>query len=123
MFSKILRQTVRTLSTASRRPALLQPTRMMIPTVRFVSPAAKTIQEVSDRVFYVLSTFDKIDTDKLHLDCRFDKDLGLDSLDTTEICMHVEDEFLIEITVEQADYLLTPREMIDFLCDRMDIID
>merc|ERR1712050_579342 len=123
MFSKIVRTTIRSLSTATRSAALLQPARLTAPSVRFVSPAPKTIQEVSDIVFYVLSTFDKIDTDKLSLDVRFDKDLGLDSLDTTEICMHGEDEFLIEITVEQADYLLTPREMIDFLCDRMDIID
>merc|ERR1712228_875099 len=119
---KLVRTTARALSTAGRAPALLQPARIAIPAVRFVSPTAKTIQEVSDRVFYVLSTFDKIDTNKLSLDCRFDKDLGLDSLDTTEICIHLEDEFLIEITVEQADYLLTPREMIDFLCDRLDII-
>lgn len=38
-------------------------------------------KEVSDRVFYCLSCFDKIDTEKLSLDSRFDKDLGLDSLD------------------------------------------
>ena len=44
-------------------------------------------------------------------------------LDTTEINIMLEDEFLVEITVEQADYLLTPRELIDFLCDRMDIIE
>ena len=80
MFSKIVRTTLRSLSTATRSAALLQPARMTQPSVRFVSPAPKTIQEVSDRVFYVLSTFDKIDTDKLSLDVRFDKDLGLDSL-------------------------------------------
>ena len=65
---KLVRTTLRTLSTASRVPAMLQPARMTAPSVRFVSPAPKCIQEVSDRVFYVLSTFDKIDTDKLNLD-------------------------------------------------------
>merc|ERR1712189_122322 len=65
----------------------------------------------------VLSTFDKIDTEKLNLDCRFDKDLGLDSLDATEIALNIEREFGMEITVEQMDLLLTPREVIDFICD------
>ena len=45
----------------------------MITSVRFMSPNPVTIQEVADRVNYVLSTFDKIDTEKLNLDCRFDK--------------------------------------------------
>merc|ERR1712227_1072887 len=114
---KLVRVGSRALSTSLRSRAMLQVSPVAAPVVqqRHVSPTPKTIQEVADRVFYVLSLFDKMDT-------RFDKDLGLDSLDTTEICMHLEDEFLIEITVEQADYLLTPREMIDFLCDKMDII-
>ena len=38
-----------------------------------MSPAPASVNEVADRVFYVLSTFDKIDTEKLALDCRFDK--------------------------------------------------
>jgi len=120
---KLVKTCSRALSTAVRTQALLQPTRLTPVSMRFVSPAPKTIQEVSDRVFYCLSCFDKIDTEKLSLDARFDKDLGLDSLDTTEITIILEDEFLVEITVEQADYLLTPRELIDFLCDRMDIIE
>ena len=45
----------------------------MINSVRYMSPNPVTIQEVADRVNYVLSTFDKIDTEKLNLDCRFDK--------------------------------------------------
>ena len=41
--------------------------------VRFFSPNPTEVQEVADRVFYVLTLFDKIDQEKLSLDCRFDK--------------------------------------------------
>jgi hypothetical protein len=71
---KIVRQSARSLMMASRsQTGFLKPTRLTVPIVRFISPAATSIQEVSDRVFYVLSTFDKIDTEKLNLDARFDK--------------------------------------------------
>ncbi|CAG5098303.1 Oidioi.mRNA.OKI2018_I69.XSR.g15545.t1.cds [Oikopleura dioica] len=122
---KVVRTAARGLSVSARASMLSrQAVVAQIPkvSVRFVSPMATSIQEVSDRVFYVLSCFDKIDQSKLSLDSRFDKDLGLDSLDTTEICLQIEEEFILEISVEQADYLLTPREMIDYICDRLDII-
>ena len=79
---KLVRVASRALSTSLRSSAMLQPARLAAPVIqqRFVSPTPKTIQEVSDRVFYVLSLFDKIDTSKLEMDVRFDKDLGLDSL-------------------------------------------
>lgn len=112
----------RALSSVSRQ-TILAPLKVNAPAVpvRFFSPTPTAIQEVADRVFYILSLFDKIDQEKLSLDCRFDKDLGLDSLDTTEIAMAVEDEFHLEIPVETMDLLLTPRELIDHLCDNFDI--
>merc|ERR1712189_53899 len=115
----LVRQSVHALTMVVGRRAMLAPVVQgnMINSVRYMSPNPVTIQEVADRVNYVLSTFDKIDTEKLNLDCRFDKDLGLDSLDATEIALNIEREFGMEITVEQMDLLLTPREVIDFICD------
>merc|ERR1712193_21461 len=120
---RLVRQSTRALTTINKaaRVSMLNPAKVNAVSVRFMDPRPLTITEVSDRVFYVLSVFDKIDTEKLSLDCRFDKDLGLDSLDTTEIALQLEREFQYEITVEQMDLLLTPREIIDFLCDMMDI--
>merc|ERR1712189_3785 len=119
----LVRQSVRALTMVVGRRAMLAPVVQgnMINSVRYMSPNPVTIQEVADRVNYVLSTFDKIDTEKLNLDCRFDKDLGLDSLDATEIALNIEREFGMEITVEQMDLLLTPREVIDFICDVFDV--
>merc|ERR1712037_725273 len=81
---KVVRTATRNLSLAARASMLSRQVAVaQVPkvSVRFVSPMATSIQEVSDRVFYVLSCFDKIDQSKLSLDSRFDKDLGLDSLD------------------------------------------
>jgi acyl carrier protein len=41
------------------------------------------------------------DTDTLALDTKF-ADLGIDSLDVTELVMNIEDEFSIEIEVDSS---------------------
>merc|ERR1712139_267637 len=121
MFSRLNRvalQGVRSLS-APRNRLLLRPNKLaVVSSVRF-NPTfyPESIQEAADRVFYILMLFDKIDQSKLHQDVRFDKDLGLDSLDMVEVCVALENEFNCEITVETMDLLLTPREIIDFLAD------
>jgi NADH dehydrogenase (ubiquinone) 1 alpha/beta subcomplex 1 len=52
------------------------------------------------------------------LDAHFNKDLGLDSLDTVEVLMAIEDEFLIEIPDQEADNMHTVREAVDFVYER-----
>ena len=48
---------------------------------------------IRDRVLLVLKLYDKVDAEKLSLECHFMNDLGLDSLDQVEIVMAMEDEF------------------------------
>lgn len=52
------------------------------------------------------------------MDAHFTKDLGLDSLDTVEVLMAIEDEFMIEIPDEEADNMQTVREAVNFVYDR-----
>ncbi|CAI5792460.1 Acyl carrier protein [Podarcis lilfordi] len=52
-----------------------------------------TLDNIKDRVLYVLKLYDKIDPEKLSVTSHFMKDLGLDSLDQVEIIMAMEDEF------------------------------
>ena len=49
------------------------------------------------------------------------KDLGADSLDTTEIVMAVEDEFRIEISDLEAENIHTVQETIDFIEERLSV--
>lgn len=52
------------------------------------------------------------------MDAHFNKDLGLDSLDTVEVLMAIEDEFMIEIPDNDADNIHTVRQAIDFVYQR-----
>ncbi|KMZ63465.1 Acyl Carrier Protein (mitochondrial) [Zostera marina] len=63
--------------------------------------------EVSDRIVSVLKDFGKVDPSK--------KDLGLDSLDTVEIVMALEEEFALEIPDNEADKITSIDLAVDFI--------
>jgi NADH dehydrogenase (ubiquinone) 1 alpha/beta subcomplex 1 len=50
----------------------------------------------------------------------FAQDLGLDSLDTVEVVMAIEDEFSIEIPDKEADEIRTVKQAIDYIQTRQD---
>lgn len=72
--------------------------------------------EVLKRVKDVIKAFNKnTDTENINLDTAFNKDLGLDSLDTVELLVAVEEEFEIEIPDKIADDLKTVGETVDYI--------
>ncbi|XP_022974768.1 acyl carrier protein 1, mitochondrial-like [Cucurbita maxima] len=60
-------------------------------------------EEVIERVLSVVKCHPKVDPSKVSPDGHFQKDLGLDSLDTVEIVMALEEEFKLEIPDKEAD--------------------
>ena len=48
-------------------------------------------------------------------DAHFQKDLGLDSLDTVEVVMAFEEEFGVEIPDAEADKILSTNEAISYI--------
>ncbi|PAA52824.1 hypothetical protein BOX15_Mlig022831g1, partial [Macrostomum lignano] len=78
---------------------------------------------LNERVLLVLRLFDKINPDKLTLESQFAKDLGLDSLDHVELIMAVEDEFGFEIPDQDAERLRSPEDIVQYLCDKLDVFD
>ncbi|KAK4488574.1 hypothetical protein RD792_004340 [Penstemon davidsonii] len=60
-------------------------------------------QQVVDRVLDVIKCYPKVDPAKVTPDVHFQKDLGLDSLDSVEIVMALEEEFKLEIPDKEAD--------------------
>ncbi|XP_043844718.1 acyl carrier protein, mitochondrial-like [Dromiciops gliroides] len=80
-----------------------------------------TLESVKDRVLYVLKLYDKIDPKKLSVSSHFMKDLGLDSLDRVEIIMAMEDEFGFEIPDIEAEKLMCPQEIVDYIADKKDV--
>ncbi|KAL2549263.1 Acyl carrier protein 2 [Forsythia ovata] len=59
--------------------------------------------EVTDRVTNVVKNFQKLDPSKVTPDAHFQNDLGLESLDTLEIVMALEEEFGFEIPDNEAE--------------------
>lgn len=60
---------------------------------------------------------------QLSLDSHFMTDLGLDSLDHVEIIMAMEDEFGFEIPDGDAERLVRPRDIVQYIADKEDVYD
>lgn len=82
-----------------------------------------TLENIKDRVLYVLKLYDKINPEKLQTSSHFMKDLGLDSLDQVEIIMAMEDEFGFEIPDAEAEKLMTPEEIVQYIADKKDVYE
>ncbi|XP_023145516.1 NADH:ubiquinone oxidoreductase subunit AB1b [Amphiprion ocellaris] len=82
-----------------------------------------TLETIKDRVLYVLKLYDKINPEKLQTTSHFMKDLGLDSLDQVEIIMAMEDEFGFEIPDAEAEKLMTPEEIVQYIADKKDVYE
>ncbi|KAG7491896.1 hypothetical protein MATL_G00009050 [Megalops atlanticus] len=82
-----------------------------------------TLETIKDRVLYVLKLYDKINPEKLQTTSHFLKDLGLDSLDQVEIIMAMEDEFGFEIPDVEAEKLMSPQEIVQYIAEKKDVYE
>ncbi|KAI3705988.1 hypothetical protein L1987_76240 [Smallanthus sonchifolius] len=71
--------------------------------------------EVTDRVVTCVKNFQKVDPSKVTPTAHFHSDLGLDSLDTVEIVMALEEEFGFEIPDNEADKISSIELAVDFI--------
>ncbi|KAI9005479.1 acyl carrier protein-like protein [Phycomyces nitens] len=76
--------------------------------------------DIETRVLDILKGFDKVDQTKVAVDAHFVKDLGLDSLDTVEVVMAIEEEFSVEIPDKEADEIKTAKQAIEYIGHRAD---
>ncbi|XP_030315674.1 LOW QUALITY PROTEIN: acyl carrier protein, mitochondrial [Calypte anna] len=107
-------------------PQLLPQVRPVLrawPCRRFSDLPPLTLADIKERVLYVLKLYDKIDPEKLTAESHFMKDLGLDSLDQVEIIMAMEDEFGFEIPDGDAEKLMCPQEIVDYIADKKDVYE
>ncbi|KAJ9049323.1 mitochondrial acyl carrier protein [Entomophthora muscae] len=72
------------------------------------------------RIHDVLKKYGKIDESKISETAHFSYDLKLDSLDTVEVVMAIEEEFSIEIPDHDADEIKTVTGAINYVASRSD---
>ncbi|XP_038220725.1 acyl carrier protein, mitochondrial isoform X1 [Zerene cesonia] len=82
-----------------------------------------TQQDIADRVMKVIKAYDKLTSVQLSLESHFIQDLGLDSLDHVEVIMAMEDEFGFEIPDGDAERLLRPKDIVQYICDKEDVFE
>ncbi|KAF8977863.1 hypothetical protein BGZ46_007063 [Entomortierella lignicola] len=76
--------------------------------------------DIEKRVLEILAGFNKIDNNKISLQANFNSDLKLDSLDTVEVVMAIEEEFSIEIPDKDADEIKSAAQAVDYISKRDD---
>ncbi|KAF9306824.1 hypothetical protein BGZ93_004198 [Podila epicladia] len=76
--------------------------------------------DVEKRVLDILAGFNKVDANKISLKANFNADLGLDSLDTVEVVMAIEEEFSIEIPDKDADEIKSAEQAVEYISKRDD---
>ncbi|XHG05354.1 hypothetical protein AWENTII_008583 [Aspergillus wentii] len=97
------------------RPAQFAP-RFAYQGVRLYSaPAGLNQEEVEGRIVNLLKNFDKINAAS-----HFSNDLGLDSLDTVEVVMAIEEEFSIEIPDKEADAIHSVDKAVSYILAQPD---
>ncbi|KMU88575.1 hypothetical protein CIHG_06514 [Coccidioides immitis H538.4] len=79
--------------------------------------------EVEGRIIDLLKNFDKVtDASKITPTSHFTNDLGLDSLDTVEVVMAIEEEFSIEIPDKEADAIHSIDQAVQYILSQPDVI-
>ncbi|CAJ2508507.1 Uu.00g135330.m01.CDS01 [Anthostomella pinea] len=78
-------------------------------------------EEVEGRIMGILQGFDKVnDPSNIKPTAHFSNDLGLDSLDTVEVVMAIEEEFSIEIPDKDADAIHSVNQAVDYIVSQPD---
>ncbi|KAJ4992611.1 acyl carrier protein [Stagonosporopsis vannaccii] len=87
----------------------------------YASSAGLAQEEVQGRILDLLKNFDKVqDASKLNGESHFHNDLGLDSLDTVEVVMAIEEEFSIEIPDKEADAIHSVKQAVEYILRQPD---
>lgn len=102
---------------ASRPAVLATRTKSAVPSmpVRFyASNISKS--DIESRVLNIVKAFDKVkDPSKISASSSFSNDLGLDSLDTVEVVMAIEEEFNVEIPDKEADEIKSVGQAVEYI--------
>lgn len=100
---------------AIRTPVVRATLTKFVQPVRFYAAAPISREEVTTRAFDALKTVAALQESKITLEADFQKDLGLDSLDTVEALVALEEEFDLEIPDKISDEIKTVGQAVDYI--------
>lgn len=116
MFRNTFRSVSKIFNTGAMRPAYAAPH------FRFYSVDNAAAQgsflekdAVVERVVNVVKKHEKVDPSKVTPESHFTNDLALDSLDTTEVVMEIENEFAVEIPDEEAFKMQSVEDVVSYI--------
>jgi len=76
--------------------------------------------EIETRVKKIVVEQLGVKEDEITTDASFVDDLGADSLDTVELVMALEEEFETEIPDEDAEKIITIKDAVKYIVERME---
>ncbi|EME41995.1 hypothetical protein DOTSEDRAFT_72933 [Dothistroma septosporum NZE10] len=137
MFRTAIVRTARIAATQAARPAVrtfavrsnpfITTSRISTPATTFsavrcyASSSGLGQEEITGRILDLLKNFDKVsDASKLSPTAHFTNDLALDSLDTVEVVMAIEEEFSIEIPDKEADAIHSVNQAVEYIMKQPD---
>ncbi|KAI3400083.1 hypothetical protein diail_4621 [Diaporthe ilicicola] len=87
----------------------------------YAAGSGLTKEDVEGRITSLLAGFDKVnDPSNIKPTAHFANDLGLDSLDTVEVVMAIEEEFSIEIPDKDADAIHSVDKAVEYILSQPD---
>lgn len=98
-----------------RAATIRAPQTALAQSVRFYAVAPITKEEVTTRAIEALKTVAALQESNISLESNFTKDLGLDSLDTVEALVALEEEFDLEIPDKVSDEIKTVAQAVDYI--------
>ena len=75
-------------------------------------------QETFRKISSIIAEQLKVDIEKIKIDSDLSEDLGLDSLDSVELVMAIEEAYGIEIADEDAEKIKKVSDILDYLAKR-----
>ncbi|KAH7327729.1 acyl carrier protein-like protein [Stachybotrys elegans] len=115
------RQSLVRLAAAAASPARVPRLQSLVAVRGYASAGGLNKEEVEGRIISLLSGFDKVnDVNNIKSTSHFANDLGLDSLDTVEVVMAIEEEFSIEIPDKDADTIHSVDKAVEYILSQPD---
>ncbi|UNI15385.1 mitochondrial acyl carrier protein [Purpureocillium takamizusanense] len=102
-------------------PCRVQKSFAAVPVRMYGAAAGLNKEQVEGRIMSLLQGFDKVnDANNIKPTAHFANDLGLDSLDTVEVVMAIEEEFSIEIPDKDADTIHSVDKAVEYILSQPD---